>query len=340
MSVTISSPGDLVALVPVLVGFVPRESVIVVGLTRGGALGPVMRADVADCAVPDVVQDIAATLCGALARAGAPRAVVVGYADSGAEPAVRAIADAVASRVEVADELVVSAGRFRSLCCADLQCCPPEGTEVPQLAGGALGAVNPVHGARATRRAPSASRRGAVRARERALTARERDPVGWRHRRLTEWRDALRGAQRGTELAPAAAGRIAAGLRDITVRDAAVVDMVPGESEVADRLCATGQGLGVREALAAMVTIEDAVAPVPATVDAVVAVARRTAWLCEADVAPALTLAGVGQWWAGNDRDAARSIAVALDAQPDYRLAHLVRTAIEAGMPPGWLARR
>lgn len=340
MTLTISSPGDLVAVVPHLIGFSPDESVVVLGLMPGGALGPVMRADVADCVVRDVVDGVASAMAGALVRAGATRAVVVGFSASSAARAVGAVSVALDARVSVADELVVTSGRYRSLRCDDATCCPPEGTAVPLPPARVRAVLGPVHGMRTCVRAPYPQRRKATRARDRAWAARGPGGAAWRVRRLAEWRDALDAARAGRSLTEAAAGRLAAGLRDVSVRDAAVVDMVPGQAHVADRLCETEEGLGVRESLAAMVTIDDAVAPVTGTIDAVVQVAAQVALWCEDDVAPALTIAGVGQWWAGNERDAARFIATALDAQPDYRLARLIETALEAGMPPGWLARR
>ena len=160
----------------------------------------------------------------------------------------------------------------------------------------------------------------------------------WRLERLDGWRTALSHAAVGTLPSDAETGKLAAGLCDIVVRDAAVISMVPGRSEVANALCDDPATQGVREALSVMIAAEDAVRPREEDVFALVALADHVASLCDEGAAPALTLAGLALWWSGDDSTADHAIACALAAQPGYRLAELVACALEAHMPPGWIA--
>jgi hypothetical protein len=160
----------------------------------------------------------------------------------------------------------------------------------------------------------------------------------WRLEKLDGWRDALARAADGILPSDAETGKLAAGLSDIVVRDAAVISMVPGRREVATSLCADPATPGVREALSVMIAAEDAVQPRESDVLALVTLAEHIASLCDEAIAPALTLAGLALWWSGDDSTADYVIACALAAQPGYRLAELVACALEAHMPPGWIA--
>lgn len=160
----------------------------------------------------------------------------------------------------------------------------------------------------------------------------------WRLEKLDGWREALSHAAAGILPSDAETGKLAAGLSDIVVRDAAVISMVPGRGAVANALCEDPATPGVREALSVMIAAEAAVRPREADVLALVALAEHVASLCDEGAAPALTLAGLALWWSGDDSTAEHAIACALAAGPGYRLAELVACALEAHMPPGWIA--
>lgn len=160
----------------------------------------------------------------------------------------------------------------------------------------------------------------------------------WRLEKLDAWRTALSLAATGTLPSDAETGKLAAGLCDIVVRDAAVISMVPGRGDVANALCKDPAAPGVREALSVMIAAEDAVRPREADVSALVALSEHVASLCDEGASPALTLAGLALWWNGDDSTAHHVIACALAAAPGYRLAELIACALEARMPPGWIA--
>lgn len=170
------------------------------------------------------------------------------------------------------------------------------------------------------------------------MVARADAAIRWRAARLEAWRRAVGAAIGGVLPSDPDTGKLAAGLWDLAVRDAAVVDMVPGRLEVAEALCADPGAPGVREALSVMINQHDGKRPDPATVRGIVTLADHIAWVCGDRAAPALTLAGLALWWSGDDMAAEAAIATALSQHPGYRLAELVASALEAHMPPGWLA--
>jgi hypothetical protein len=131
----IGSPAELLQAVPYLLGFHPRESLVVVGLRRG-VLVVTMRIDLAELASADarpLLDDALAALC----RGGASEFIAAIY------DGARALAPLEGTPLEwvqtvleapgpagdcvLLDLLLVSAGRWRSAGCASPECCPPEG---------------------------------------------------------------------------------------------------------------------------------------------------------------------------------------------------------------------
>jgi Domain of unknown function (DUF4192) len=134
--VTISSPADILGVVPHRVGFHPVESIVVVCLhgprRRDGLL---MRLDLAPVEHDGVVARDLATKA---AHVKATAAVLICYtetrADGDGQPRQHLI-DALRQRlssqgIEVIEALLVHNGRWWSYVCTDASCCPPEGTEL------------------------------------------------------------------------------------------------------------------------------------------------------------------------------------------------------------------
>jgi hypothetical protein len=93
--VTLRDASDVVAMVPYLVGYLPAESLVVIGLTGPRQqVGPVLRAD-----LPPADRFAEATLqvCAVLSQHGIPSAFVLGFSVDGArvEAAVRALVGAL-----------------------------------------------------------------------------------------------------------------------------------------------------------------------------------------------------------------------------------------------------
>lgn len=373
MSVHVRTPGELIASLPVLLGFVPIDSVVIVGMGSSGRVAPVVRLDRGDCLIPEVAQGVATAVAGHLARARATTAVLVSFRRHGSPltcSAIDALRPLLGGHVEVVDAWVVAGNRFRAPECPDPGCCPDGGRTVPAAPEG-LPPYRQAHGVThrsGDMRGPMATgvrRKRARAAFQRARSARSRaqdvseglvgtllsgsrpdaarsgDPAPlarWRLEKLEEWTAALHQSAAGTMPTDAESGRLAAGLCDIVVRDAAVIAMVPGRADVARSLCADPATTGVREALAVMIGAEAAQRPRDEDVYALVALAEHVASLSDDGAAPALTLAGLALWWSGKDSMASHMIASALAYEPGYRLAELVACALEAHMTPGWIA--
>jgi hypothetical protein len=122
------SPGDLLALVPGLLGFVPEQSLVVIGVT-----GPRHRIRVTlryDLPEPDdirAVEQIAEHAMTVLAQAGTDMVFAVIYGTDEGGALVAAVLRAQYS-VPVRDVLRVQGNRYWSYACADEQCCPADGT--------------------------------------------------------------------------------------------------------------------------------------------------------------------------------------------------------------------
>ena len=77
----IRGPGELIAAIPLLLGFEPRESVVLVAILGGGRLGVLLRVDRADCLQADVVGPLSRGVVAHLARDGARSAIAVSFTE-------------------------------------------------------------------------------------------------------------------------------------------------------------------------------------------------------------------------------------------------------------------
>ncbi|MBO3086973.1 DUF4192 domain-containing protein [Cellulomonas dongxiuzhuiae] len=365
----LGEPRELLALVPHLLGFQPRDSAVAVSL-RGPReqVGMVARVDLGDVADPTHGPQVARSLATHLHRDGARRAVLVVYAETSL-PGGAGLAEAAASHVAEAfdvpfggvEVVLVGDTTFRCRSCPDT-CCPPQGHPLTDLqstragaemvlAGSVVAAGRESLGHVAT--APPAARRAVARVRRRRADARVRAAASgpqelarWRSESLAAWRALV--VRPSTERAvpvsrPALLGRVEAGLADRRVRDAVLVACLPDAGSLPERtLTQAGpdEDAEVRAAIGRLVDPGDGRHPdesVRAVRDAledVVAHGRRGAQ------APASTLLATVAWWQGDGARAAVLLERALDDDPEYRLARLMRSAVEAGLAPGWVRRQ
>ena len=126
----ISGPAELVQAIPYLLGFRPDRSLVLVGL-HDGQLVVTARIDLCDAEIDALPYTLEA-----MARGGTTSVVAVIYDECGADGDRRRLLgaldrDAEHSGCVVVDVLLVSAGRWWSLRCDRPECCPPEGTELP-----------------------------------------------------------------------------------------------------------------------------------------------------------------------------------------------------------------
>lgn len=126
----LSGPGDAVAMIPYILGFTPRESLVVIALEgRRNRFGPCCRMDLATAR--DEVLD-QARYTAALARRQAFRRVMVFAFSADVEPANSALTAVhgalTEAGVDVLDAVRADGASWWSTLCSNPRCCPPEGT--------------------------------------------------------------------------------------------------------------------------------------------------------------------------------------------------------------------
>ena len=132
-TVRVRGPGDLVDMVPFLLGFHPAESLVLVGLSQAQVVVTV-RVGLDDLAQADLLAGTVDALCrgGAEELVGVifddrapPRAAHLDLPWHGVRSAVATEADRTGIRLT--ELLLVSSGRWWSYLCSDAGCCPQEG---------------------------------------------------------------------------------------------------------------------------------------------------------------------------------------------------------------------
>lgn len=306
--IRLNGPTDLLTTVPLLLGFRPDHSLVIVGL-RDGELQCTFRVDLPGSAdhlehLPDLTGQLSLNECDGC--------VVVVYGEA---ELAQAVAERVATRLHAAgiaplDLLRVAEGRWFSLTCGKA-CCPAEGLPLPETSAASCevavagGYAEADRSAIAAQLAPApVGRRAAVaRAVLAALTTdAELDWVAQRDHDLQaidRWMDEKSLPE------PEAIAAVGLALGDLDIRDYALRRINSGRFE------------GNRLDLWLWVTrhLEDDL------------------------VAPAATVAGFAAYRFGNGVLALEAFELALKASPHYRLAQMLMAALQAGIPPGALSR-
>ncbi|MBE1877243.1 DUF4192 domain-containing protein [Myceligenerans pegani] len=376
-TVRVRGPQDLIAFVPFRLGYQPSESVVVVSVRGARQLvGLVARLDLdafdGRCADGRPATEVAAeSLARVATKDGADRVVVVGYTGTALPAAVdaatrvRRAMEATAARIEArlpgTESWVVTPGGYRALDCTDTLCCPAEGRPVDDIVHSRIAATMVLAGrtvapSRADRlriaRASPEARRSAGRAAGRWATARA-TTAEWAARSLEEWRVAVRRAGaaepgESVEPEPAVLGRLAAAMGDRWVRDALLMWITADEGTADDDVVLrTAQGrvdaetdAAAGRAMARIVDPDGAARPADERVGPAVHILEAVvAHVPRARQPAPLTLLGLIAWWGGDGAVASGRLAAALAIDADYSLARLVSTALEAGLPPGWVRR-
>jgi hypothetical protein len=306
----LSSPGDIVAMIPSLCGFWPRDSVVVLSL-RGPRrrLGLTIRLDVPPAAAEE---QAAALLAERAAADGAAAVAVVVFGSAQRRGLIDAVTAACEQRaLEVMEALHVDDGRWTSYAC-DRPCCPVEGTPVP--------APSPLVEAQCALdgRVVLGSREELVRslappsllqarACEQALDAASEE---WLEMRQVDGLEAARTADleraravldavaRGGSIDLANAASFAVALHDVLVRD-----------EVATWALKRSDALLALTEQVVRLTVPPFDAPV----------CTLLAWICYAR---------------GDGSRVNVALDRALDSDPGYPLALLLRTALDSAVPP------
>lgn len=345
---TLHGPGELLAAIPSLMGFVPTESLVVLAVREGAELGVVLRVDRSDVLAPDAGRPLARALADHLARDGARMAVLVSFTADDVRlacPAIDAVRPAIAELILDVEAWAVTGGRYFSPGCARDACCPVAGHLVPQpppaisvparLGGGRHGAIGSAPDARF--RVNEAARRKAQRAGERWWAGRGVDLEAWRRESFANWNTAFASASEGRAVRETTTGRVIVALQDRRVRDAILVSMLPGSGDVASRILDGSGDAEVPKALRVLLDCDEGRPPAHPelaitwdVLGSLIAHARTS------QRAPMFTLCAVLAWWEGQG-DACRALLVRAHAsEPGYRLAGLIECTLLAGIQPGW----
>jgi Domain of unknown function (DUF4192) len=260
----LTSPAELLRAIPYLLGFVPEQSIVAVGVREGTASARLDLTLRADLPPPSDAPACAEVIAGHLVQAGAAAAVYVIYPDVGeaeggcggsAAPPLSgylALADVLGRSAHLAgvavwDILLVTNGNWRSLQCTDDACCPPAGNpldigaptavEATAVAAG-LSALPSRDALVATLRPADSAAIAAVRAELSRLTARRlsTSPGAVASRRSTTVRLVERlTAARSTAIEPPAGGALNA-------RQVARILVGLGDPRAVDRCCRWAPG--------------------------------------------------------------------------------------------------
>lgn len=327
-TVRVTSPASLLAVVPHLLSFQPASSLVLIGTVPPRAQVRVtLRYDLPDPPDPDIAMEIAWHATGVLAAQRIETAAAVGYGPGAlVTPVVGALRERAAETgLRITELLRAENQRYWSYLCANPACCPPEGTpydtghptaeamavgEMPVLASREelAATLAPVTGPdaelmqQATRRAEE----HAVRLIERVARTGRRAAA----RRLIAVAgveavtEVITACRRGDRVPPGhSAAWLTVVLRDLRVRDDAWCRMDPAHRASHQRLWTDLTRLAQPGYVAA----------------------------------PAALLAFVA-WQSGNGALANVALDRALSDDPRYRMAQLLRQAIDSGAPPS-LAR-
>jgi hypothetical protein len=322
--VRLRSPADVVDAVPYLVGFQPDDSVVVISLRgKRSRLGVVARFDLP---TPRGATQRADEALGYLRRDGARRTIVVCYppADGPAHPSVRPVADALTHRltsagIKVAEALCVCDGRWWSLQCDGVDCCPPEGT--------------PLEGGRTSTLAAAMAVHGRVTFASREQLARTVEPVGGlagaaMREALPRVRAQLNGrvaAGRATEVASESLEFFHEAVRHRLAIERCVVTALAVDD--AARLIVGLDDVHVRDKIIAWAVGERGLATRSLFAELVPRAVRPF------DVVPLTVLAWIA-FLQGNGALAGIAVDRALEADPRYQMARILDEALRVGLNP------
>ncbi len=141
---TLTSPNDLLAAIPFLIGYHPENSLVLVAL-KDDNVGMAMRVDMPT----DIAPESYDLLASHFQREAADAALIVAYVDSQSDPEAVLINTSAAllrAGISIKESLIVSDGRYRSMLCHDSECCPPLGSPIPDIDSSRIAAEHVIAG--------------------------------------------------------------------------------------------------------------------------------------------------------------------------------------------------
>jgi hypothetical protein len=321
--VRLSAPSDILATIPFLVGYHPSDSVVVLGM-RERRVTFTARDDLApEGSEPDPGQ--VGYLVDVLLRQRCRRLILVGYGtQERVAPTMSALMSAYeGAGVRVLEALRADQGRYWSYVCTNVQCCPPHGAPYDP-ASSEVAAAWTLAG-RVARRD-----RAEYEAQIRAVTGPAREAM----RRATEAAHGrlldLMTAAEDDEQAQAAllnAGNVAIA----AALDAQLHGVHPSDDDAA-WLSVLLQAIPIRDIAWSLIRGSGT------ALNHHRALWQEVLHRAEADLVPApASLFAFAAWRCGDGGIARLALERALDVDPNYRMARMLRDAIALGLPPSAL---
>jgi hypothetical protein len=324
--VRIGTPSSLLALVPQLMGFEPRLSIVVIG-TRPprGRVELTLRFDLPPVPDPGAANGVAGQALSVLAAQGFQSGVAIGY---GPGRLVTPVADALRRLAaglgfRLTEILRAEDGRYWSYLCDQPSCCPAEGVPYsppghPVTAQFAAAGAPPVLAGRAEMAATVAPVEGAA--------ARSMDAAT----RRAEDRASLLIARAATS------GRRGAGRRLLAGEGLDAVRRAIDAYRAGDRIPSDDEAAWLAHVLLDLRVRDDAWARMdPAFVDEHLRLWTDITRLARPGyVAPAAALLAFVAWQSGNGALANMALDRAAADNPGYSMAILLREVISAGTSP------
>jgi hypothetical protein len=141
---TLTSPHDLLAAIPFLIGYHPENSLVLVAL-KDDCVGMAMRVDMPT----DIAPESYDLLASHFQREAADAALIVAYVDLETDPEpvlINTSAALLRAGISIKESLIVSDGRYRSMLCHDSECCPPLGSPIPDIDSSRIAAEHVIAG--------------------------------------------------------------------------------------------------------------------------------------------------------------------------------------------------
>ena len=316
---TLSSPDAFLAAVPHLLGFPPRDSVVLVGLSEDGSgresIRLVQRFDRPEANLDDVeLTGLARAAAAPMRAAGSSSVIVAVFGEenptvSGVMPSMTLV-DALVEELDdagmwVKDTLYTDGASRWSYGCDNPDCCPIAGAPISDELRTMMAAEFAVAGAAMAPSRQALVDEVAVDQSRVDQVGRELASLGVPAGELEAWRDKAIGEIAALRAepnpSPESLAHVLAGLRDIRVRDTALWELAHDDRGHANVVSALT--MAVRSAP-------------------------------EGFVAPAATALAIQHWTRGDGARANACLDRAAADEPDYSLAQMAGTAIGRGLPP------
>ena len=133
---TLTSPHDLLAAIPFLIGYHPTDSLVLVSL-KDEAVGMAMRVDYPHKSDSNEFVNSCDLLVSHLTRECADGALIVAYSpadrNDGLEILDQIAASLARAGISLQESLLIFRNKWRSVLCTDRECCPLDGRELPEI---------------------------------------------------------------------------------------------------------------------------------------------------------------------------------------------------------------